>query len=355
MSGLWSEHFLEYASDSQLLDGVFADTGAFTIETQPLTPPRSGAKYLYWSGSPQSNTKWRRIFGAAKAGAGFGFRLYKGSLPAFDGTFDNGSGDFYGFLDAGGIMQFGVFLGSDGGLIAVQGNNWPSGLAFNIIGRSAPCITARTWQYVELFCAPASSGGTFEVRVNGQTVYNYVGNTDPQNTGEVSQAYSQAGGGIGVGYSDVHAWDIEYGNGPSDFVGNCAVLRRELDGDTAQADWTLSTGAVGYVLLTDQSDATYVAAASIGEKSAFQGAALSGGVAGILYQQVKWRGIKTDAGDCDVAPSLISGSTETDVDGQPMTTLETWRWGIFGDDPLTAAPWTLAGANASEPAITRTL
>ncbi|HEY5411098.1 MAG TPA: hypothetical protein VIJ94_10275 [Caulobacteraceae bacterium] len=357
MAGLWCEHFLEYANDTQLLDGVYAANTGFTLGTQPVPAPRPGAKYLYWSGSPQNNIQLRRIFGGPKTGAGFGLRLYLSALPAFDGTTGNGSGVFLGFLNAGGLMQAGVFLGSDGGLIFCHGvlAGWPAGLAFTIVGRSAPCITARTWQYIEMSCSPDPAVGTFEVRVNGTTVYNYTGNTDPQGTAEVSQAYMQAVAGIQHGVGDHHAWDNALGNGPSNFTGNIAVLRRELDGDTAQADWSLSTGTVGYVLLIDENDATYIEADAAGPKSAFQAAALASGVAGILYQQVKWRGLKTDAADCDVAPSLINGSSETSVVGQHMTTLETWRWGIFGDDPLTAAPWTLSGANASLPAVTRTL
>jgi hypothetical protein len=348
MSGLWCEHFQEYANQSQMLDGVFAQVDSWTpVTAAPL--PRPGATWLQASG-PTSAPAWRRIFGGPKSGAGFGFRYYLSSLPPIDNEATLGA-----FLTAGGIAQMSCLLGSDGGLLFYRGG---VNTTLTLVHRTPPCITARTWQYVELKCVPSPSGGSFEVRVNGVTVGSYTGNTDPQAAGEVSQAYAQAfGGSFAVfGYADLHAWDTTNdGNGPSDFVGNVGVLRRELNADTATADWAKSTGSVGYSLLIDDNDATFISATTSGKKSAFQAGSLPAGTSGILYQQVKFRGQKTDSADCDVAPSIISSASETAVTGQHMTTLETWRWGIFGTDPATSAPWTLSGANASDPAVTRTL
>lgn len=353
MAGLWCEHFLEYGSDAQLLDGVFAQVDGWTI--QSTTPPRAGANYLQMT----SNTDGilRRIFGAPKPdGAGYGFRFYTAVLPSVDPNIPafGGIGPAFGFAAQTGYCQMVAFVGSDGSLIFCHGPFVAgSGTAVQVY-RTAPCITANTWQYIELFCNAETSGGAFEVRVNGTTVGSYTGNTDPVGTAEVSQAYIVGNFGEHTAISDFHAWDTLSGNGPTDFVGNCAVIRRELDADTAQADWDLSAGSIGYSLLIDKSDATYISAATSGEKSAFGAAALPVGTTGIIYQQVKFRGLKTDAADCDVAPSMISGSDETAVTGQAMTSLETWRWGIFAEDPTTSAPWTLSAANASTPALTRT-
>lgn len=347
MSGLWCEHFQEYADASQMLDGVFAEIGEWS-PTTVAPQPRAGATWLANS-SPAGGSTWRRIFGAPKTGAGFGFRYYIAELPPEDNFAVVG-----GFLSAGGLGQMQASLGSDGALIIQQGGRNTS---VTPVGRSLPCITARTWQYVEMKCVPAASGGSFEVRVNGVSVFVFTGDTDPNVTSEVSQAYAAA---IGIqlvttGYADLHAWDTTPGNGPSDFTGNVGVLRRELDGDTAMADWTKSGGSTGYTLLIDKDDTTYIDAPSTTLKSAFQAAALPSGTSGILYQQVKFRGQKTDSADCNVAPSMLSSAVETPVTGQPMTSLDTWRWGIFGDDPNTSAPWTLAAANASDAAVTRTL
>lgn len=356
MSGLWCEHFQEYDptlsgfSQPALLDGVFAIADGWQVQT--AIPPRPGASYLWaaWN----TDMILRRIFGAPKSGAGWGGRFFLGALPAHDST-ENGGTFSWAFLAQNGYAQMVAFIGSDGSLIIARGPWSVNASGFTVIGRTLPCITARSWNYVELKCVPDDTTGTFEIRVNGVTVYNYTGNTDPMGTGEVSHAQF-TGFYNSTGVADLHAWDTTPGNGPSDFVGNVAVFRRELDADTTQADWAKSSGSTGYSLLIDKDDSTYVEADTTGLKSAFSGADLPAGVTGILYQQVKFRGQKTNAADCDVAPSMIStASDETTVTGQPMTTLETWRWGIFGDDPHTSAPWTLAAANASQAAITRTL
>lgn len=351
MSGLWCEHFEEYANDSELLDGVFAENGGFSLAT--ATPPRPGATYLFYQST--LSVRLRRIFGETKTGAGFGYRCFIGALPSGDGTALGGAGCQLGtFLSQSGAYQMLCFLGSDGSVIFASGVFGAN--TFVVVDRSEPCITARTYQTIEFKCVVDSVSGSFECRVNGNTVLSYTGDTDPQLTGETSQMLIvSTGGGIGYGVADLHAWDTEYANGPSDFVGNVGVIRRELNADTAVADWTLSSGSIGYTLLIDKNDATFIEADTVGLKSAFGAGDLPVGVSGILYQQVKFRAQKTDAADCDIAPSLISGADETDVVGQAATTLETWRWGIFGDDPLTDAPWLVAAANASNPAVTRTL
>lgn len=341
MSGLWCEHLLQYADTTQLLDGVFAEISDFVITTSGLAPaPRVGAAWLENDGV-HTSAPWRRIFGGPKAGAGFGFRYYVSALPVVDDA------PVAQFCTAGGLVQVGCDLGADGGLVIKSGGT--------TVGRAEPCITARTWQYVEVKAVPDPTAGSFEVRVNGITVFTYTGNTDPNDTGEVSIAVGYSLNFGVTAYADLHAWDTNSGNGPMDFTGNVGVFRRPLNGDTATAGWTLSAGSTGYPLLIDRDDATFIEAGATTLKSAYQAGALPSGASGILYQQVSFRGNKTDSADCDVAPSLISGADETAVTGQPMTSLDTWRWGIFGDDPATSAPWTLAAANASDPAVTRTL
>lgn len=356
MAGLWCEHFQQYSSAADLLNGVFASvSGAWSIST--ANPPRAGGASLHL---PNAFTgALRRVFGAAKPdGAGFGFRLFLASLPGADVVGDPGDASqmfvLGAFLDASAGVQCWACLGADGSVIGLRGP-FTSGAV--VLGRSAPCISANAYNQIEMKCVPDPTAGSFEVRVNGVTVFNFAGETQATGLAEVSQFYfasGEIGGEMELDITDLHAWDTVGGNGPSDFVGNVAVLRRELSGDTATADWALSAGSTGYTLLTDKSDATYVEADTVGNKSAFQAGALPAGTTGVIYQQVSFRALKTDAADCSVAPSMVSGADETTVTGQPMTTAETWRWGIFGDDPATAAPWTTAAANASDPAITRT-
>jgi hypothetical protein len=361
MAGLWCDHFGQYASSAELLDGVYAENG-WALST--ANPPRAGASHLRSSGGSQS-PYLRRVFGAAKSAAGVAYRFYVPNLPTVEANylFAFPCIKLFWFLDAAAGCQICVVLGTDGSLVVYRGfyfSDRLNGGAGTLISRSDPCLQARAYNHIEARCYPADSGGTFEVRVNGVTKYNYVGDTLATGLVEVSQwGIGGACGLSGVAYMDIadlHAWDTEAGEGPVDFVGNAGVMRRKLNQDTAVADWALSTGASGYPLLVDKDDATYIEAAATGLKSAFLGEDLPAGTEGIVYQQASWRGLKTDASDCDVQPAFISGAEVGTADAQPMTPAETWRWAIIGSDPdSSGAPWTEAAANASAVQFERTL
>lgn len=351
MAGLWCEHLKNYASAAELTQGVFASVGLWSIEDSVIAPPRPGAKYLY---NGNDATGLRRIFGAPKAGAGYGMRFYIDHLPGSDATSAGGSGPSWAFLSAGGLTQMVTFLGSDGGLIICRGPWTVFGGGFTILYRTDPVITARSWQFMEFRHVPDPVSGSYEVRVDGVTVANITGNTDPIGTAETSQVQIYKANFNPMGVSDLFAWDTS-GEAPTDFVGNSAVSRRAPNADTAAADWTKSTGSTGYPLLIDQSDATYVESNAVAQKSAFGAAALDASATGIVFQQVAFRALKTDAGDCNVAASFVSGVSETGVVGRPLTLSDTWRWSCFGLDPATSSPWTRSGANASKPALTRTV
>lgn len=359
MSGLWCDHFQAYANTTQMLDGIYAEIGNWVITTGGggFPPPRAGASFLVSSSTSQGD-RFRRIFGAPKTGgAGVGFRLFPSALPGSDnfGGHNGSQGDCIAvFLSATGAQLVCCYIGSDGGLILCRGG--PGVGTIDILLRSDPVITARTWQYVEFKHVPDASAGSFEVRVNGSVVLTYTGNTDPAGTGETSQIAINGGLFTEYGVADLHSWDTIAGNGPTDFTGNVGTFRRELNADTAHADWLLSTGSTGYTLLIDDNDATYIEADSPTgpPKSAFGAGTLPASTSSILYQQVMFRGEKTDSADCDVAPSMISAGVETAVTGQHMTSINTWRFAVFALDPNTSAPWTLAAANASDAAVTRT-
>lgn len=359
MATLDADHFQQYLNSADLVaGGIYAENNGWAIST--ANPPRAGGSHLRAS-SGGGVPRLRRVFGAPKtAGAGVGYRFYCAHLPTEEYA-DLGLASTWllGWLDASANGQMLVMLGTDGGLLLYSGFNYGSPMAggATLVKRVNPCITPGAYNQIEGFCAPGSSGSA-EVRVNGATVLNWTGNTNPSGAGEVSQIFVQHDyiGGVGTfDLADFHMWDTLAGEGATDFVGNVGVLRRELSADTATAGWSKSTGVSGYPLLTDKSDGSYVEADSTTLKSAFAAGALPGGTTGIVAQVAKFRGLKTDGADCSVAASIISGSSETTINGQALTTAETWRLQVSGKDPATSAPWTVSGANASTPAITRTL
>lgn len=358
MSGLWAEPFDEYPDVSYMTQGFWSqvDSPAWAIST---TKPRNGAKSLAFN--PLSLGYARRIFGGPKSGAGFEYGLFLNSLPVReDPEFQLVLG---GFLTAGALGQVMFVLGTDGAVAAYSNFAFPlTVIASTLLGRSLPKVVTGAYCQIGVKIGSVDPiAGTLEVQVNGETVLNLTGiNTDPHSTGEVSQMFLYCTGTSVTNafyIDDMHAWDVALGNGPSDFVGNAAVIYRAPNNDTATADWAAFGGTTPvYPLLGDNNDATGISAASGGQRSAFAFAALPGTAQGVIYQQIAWRGLKTDSGDCSVQPGFISGSAESDGSAQPMTTGETWRLWIEAYDPATSgAPWTPTSANASQGVLERTI
>lgn len=365
MAGLWCDNWTAYLSSADLLNGVYAQVdgagGSGGISISTANPPRAGSKHLRFDHNHFSGAGpvLRRIFGAPKVSVGVGWRLWTPNLPVVETigqtlipfSFQNGANQ----------TQVQVVIGTDGSLVLYSGQ-----VGFTppvLLHRSLPCIQSNAYNQLEAKAVIDAVAGAVEVRVNGVTKINYAGQTLFNGGAETSQVIMQGpGGGAGVSFmdmADLHAWDTNVGEGPVDFVGNVGVLARPLIADTAIADMTPSAGPPTYPLLQDQSDGTFIEADTVGLKSAFLAQALPAGTVGIVYQQLMFRGLKTDAGDCDINASFItpqiSGWDETMTGDQPMTTAETWRWGIVGNDPGTGVPWTYDGVTNSYGAVTRTL
>lgn len=374
MAGRWCDPFDEYPDTAHMLDGVYANVGSsWSLSTaNPCTGTKSfrlTTGIFILDGGINAAMTARRIFGVPLLSAGVAYHLYLPELPPTDtGRVSECSEalQLMVFLDASGIPQVTLRCGTDGSVIAYRGCNATiSAFSYNnetLLARSNPCITAKTYNHIEALVHCDVLGGAVEVRVNGVTVLNIAGvNTDFSGAAEVSQVLmglfaNETDNNIGaIDFDDLHAWDT-IGASPTDFVGNSAVIYRAPSADTATADWAATPGLPAYPLLDDNLDTTYISAPNVGERSAFLFADLPASVQGVIYQQLNWRGIKLNAGDCDVTPYFVSGGAEEDSAPVPMTTAETWRWAIQPEDPATSgAPWTPASANASEGAFLRSL
>ncbi len=373
MAGLWCDPFDQYPNVASMLDGVYANVGShLSIST---TNPATGAKNLRLTpisidvgGTINSDLSFRRVFPDVETVAAIAYHLYVPTLPSTESVQGENSTEalILGcFLDGAGNGQVQIVLGTDGSIVAYRGANFIISIFdYNnttFLGRSGPCVTAKSYNHVEMRVFIHPTDGTIEVRVNGVTELNLAGlNTDWSGAGNTSQVFVGMIENVThqtlayVDYDDLHAWNDVTGVGPSDFVGNASVYFRPPVADTAMADWALTGGGVGYPLLADENDATFISAATLGLNSAFTFEALPSGVAGVVYQQLTWRGLKSDAGDGSVAPFFVSDAVQEDGPSFPMTTAEAWRWWIDAQDPgSSGAPWTPASANACEGGFNR--
>jgi hypothetical protein len=368
MAALWADHFGQYYNNADMLQGCWAEVdNGWALST--ANPPRAGATHL--RAALNTNGFMRRTLLAPKTVAGLATRSYLDQLPVEEPETNNWPAGVFIRSWRNGVnnTQLWTVIGTDGAISIYTGTVW-DGVSFGgnwaaaRLYRSLPCILPKVYHHIEdRITVGAGSGGNYELRVDGVTRINVGGiNTDPRGTGDVSQlafgpAYALGSHNplVTLDVADVHAWDDLAGEGPVDFVGNCAVLQRLLNQDTADADWAITGGATAFGVLIDKNAATYIQAGSIGQKTGCLAAAAPVGTIPV-YQQLSFRGLKTDGSDCDVAPGFKVSGAEAELPGQPMQMGEVWHWGIQATDPATSgAPFSEAEMNATEFTFTRTL
>jgi hypothetical protein len=351
----WCESFQVYPSTANMLQGVWAQLDAgIALST---ANPSSGTQGLRFTPGSVPYPAARRVFNQAVSTAGCAFRFYVPSLPNTETVLAT---VLLSFLDVSGNPQVSLVLGSNGAIVALGGGLFQGGSSnvegMTLLARSQPCVVPLAYNHIEALVTPGATG-TVEVRVNGVTVVNFTGDTLGHNeVGQVAISCGDSGtGDMDIG--DLHAYDSLGTPGPQTFVGNAIVLTRTLTADESGNEWTLSAGASAYPLLEDNEDTTYIEADTVGLTSSFAATALPGEVTGVVYQQVNFRGVKTNAGDCDVQAGIISGSSVGQAaSASVMSTGESWFWGIVAEDPATSnAPFTPASASASQALLTRTV
>lgn len=308
--------------------------------------PRTGVASLVCEG----NSVWRRVFKASGTKFGVGGAFYCPALPGVAGsTF------LFNFQDNNAGSQVQIRLDTSGTISA-----WQGVFAGALLGMSSgPVVPAKAYTHVEAAVFCATSGGSVEVRVNGVTVISATGvNTNPTGYGSLAQVAGQTTfSDSGFQLDDLFAWN---GDGVlnNDFLGDKKVYTVVPNADTAQADWTPSSGSAGWAMISNipPVDASnYIQAENAGELSVFGLGNLPGTVVSIAGVVIATRMWKTDAGSSHVTPGMLSESANADGDNHSITSAPTYWHDVFEVDPATGALWTVAGFNAADYYIDRTL
>jgi hypothetical protein len=316
----------------------------------------------------------RRIFGDTLDEVFFGQALYFSSLP--DREVEVGTTGRTGFALAqfrtnSNQTQLSVYLGTDGAIQVFRHGvpDFPfADFDGTLLYRSAPIVGAGAYQHFEHYLKVHDTLGAYELRVDEVTVVNLTGiDTDHYGVGEVSQvavglSFDDGNGGAFAGSATVDMADCYVNDTDSDgsacdtFVGDCKSAWFSVNADTAQADFTKSTGSVGYSLLNEEpaNDADFITTASTTARSDFGLENGASNMSEILTVRPAVRAMKDDAGTASIAPSMESGGTKATVTDQPITTAFAYYDRNVPLDPDTGVPWTPAGYNASEEVVERT-
>jgi len=216
-----------------------------------------------------------------------------------------------------------------------------------LFSSAAGVLAADTWNHVEVKYTFAGSGGECEVRVNEVVVIDVSGvNLGAAATAEQVSFQDRAGSnGFGNWYiDDLVLWD-DLGGENDDFIGDCSVFTHMPNADTATADWTKSTGTVGYVIIDDiPPDADYLEAASPGDRSDFEMPTFAVGNVSLVKAVQRFSLVsKASAGTATFQQGVVSNAVDGDGDVHSPTTTAGYYNDLFQVDPDTGLPWDVAG------------
>lgn len=355
MAGLWADNFCTYGEGAagrlNMLLSAYAEItpNVFSPET---TDPRTDTHSLYCTGGA-ADSRVRRVLGGAKQVAGLKVVVKTSNLPDANDMFAP-----IQFRDAANQPQVSVIIQSTGVLTARTG-----GLGgVELFSTTEPVFTAGSWHAIEARVYVAPGSGTLEVRVNGVTVVNITGDTDPSLTSETSQVavfeFGMSNPNIGDSFlADIVAWD-DAGTTTNDFIGDQRVFTRRPDDDTVVTDWYPDTLPNSRFSRIDDAspdeDTSYIWAENALDVSEFAHEAVPAGVSSISFVQMEWMLRKTDSGGCSVQPALVSGVDVTDGTDHALTTGYTYYHDLIELDPATGAPFTREGLDATLLRVTRT-
>lgn len=362
MANKWCDGFGRYGgTEAHMLNGAsnqaWADVGAdFSLLT---TNPRTGTWHLRMVHGSQPS-RMRRVFGEPLTEVFFGIAIYCHTLPVKEshGTTNGGldGTEIASFRDIANAVQIRVLLGTDGGLEVRRGTT--------VLGRSLPIIGAGAYQHIEIYAKADNTVGAIEIRVDEVTRLNLTG-IDTVSTANVEfsqvafghEQNSDAGSFPTIDWADAFVNDTAADDSGCDtWIGDCKSGVLMVNADTAQADFTKSTGTVGYSLLneTPANDADYIETTSSTAESDFGLADGPASLSEILTVRPFVRAMKDDAGTCTIAPNMKSDGTKGTVDSQPITTAFAYYDSNVPVDPDTGVPWTPSGLNAAQHVVERT-
>lgn len=224
----------------------------------------------------------RKILGGSpRSVVGVGLGYYLGSLPTSEGA------QFVcSWRNPSNVTLCSVLITTTGAIEVRDA-------AGTVLVTSNPIIPAGAWNHIEMKPTFNGVAGSIEVRVNEVAVIGGASGVSGAalNLGAAAscaaiQTSKNAGNnGVSEFYvDDLVVWDDDNSDGASnnDFLGDCSVLDQMPTSDTAQADFTKSTGTVGFAIIDDTPpDADYIQGAVAGDRSNF---GLSAFVEGNIFE-----------------------------------------------------------------------
>lgn len=343
---LWAESTDYYGvTETNMTDGAWAAINA-AIST---TRARTGTHSMEFGMQGPDNI--RRVFGLAKTTVRFGAAYFFDALPqASDAVF------LSKFNDAGNAPQISIYLASTGAIRVFRGDSGGT-----LLATSTALLTANGWNHVETEVTIDDAAGAVECRLNGVTVVSLTGidtkATANLETSQVVIGHDQNIHQDALWYVDDMVCSDDQGGTNDTFIGDVKVYTQFPDADTADVDWTPSSGGSRFAMIDEEDpdgDATYDEATDPGQKMGLSFPDVDASITQVVGVIMLHKTKKTDAGIANVQLTAESSGDTQDGTDRPMTEAYTLYWDCIDQDPHTGAPWTPSTVNAMTVQVTRT-
>lgn len=226
-----------------------------------------------------------------------------------------------------------------------------------LLGTTSVNFAKGRWYFWEIKIVVHDSTGSITMRSDGAEVLSATSkDTKASTVYSGISAISMSIPSAGPGSSTVMYIDDWYvcdatGGIHDDFLGDCMSLTRLAEADTAQADFTCSSGSDHYALVDDSvhdDDSTYVESVTDGQYDILEVEDLPANTTEVIAVAVETWCKLEEAGDTMVINMLNSGGTEYEADdgGLGVEPLYYPRRSMWEKDPATNAAWLVANADA---------
>lgn len=373
---VFGDGFDHYGTNNgYMLDGVYAQVDAGELSTFAAT----GAGSFFANGKSGLNDLdgLRKVLPTAIDKIGCQGRFYFPSLPA-----KNYCAHIYSLLtDSPQRAQLSFIVDANGAMRVVRGrqtyqNNGDTinGSPEILVAQSDPILTAAAWHHIECQAYIHSSSGWVRVAIDGIHRFSATGlNTQYDTTKVVSVAQHQTYlDNVGNFYLDDYVIYDFTGTSSTDtdwcptvdgsgmattYIGDLQGIWLPPNGNTAQDDWSKSTGSSAYALVDESppDDTDYIYATAVNNITELDLTDLDTTITYI--RGVDWwaRANKADAGAADIKIGTKSSASTTDSSDIPVTVAPTYYWTQINVDPATSTRWTRTGLNAAKYRIKRSV
>lgn len=214
-------------------------------------------------------------------------------------------------------------------------------------------INVNTWHYIELEFTIANSGGVLNLYVDGALVSSGTYDTLITST-TVSSLYLGPTNSVNIG---VYLIDDLYITDTPSRLGEQKVETLYPSADSAQKQWTASTGSDNYAMVDEtlMSSTDYIVSSTVGDFDLYDFGNLSSTANTISAITVSTLAEKDNVGTRAIALPVKSGATTTDGANNYLSGSYILASRILETDPNTSTVWTVSGVNSLQAGVKVTI